>query len=87
MAARWFKVLAPNPQGLDHHGDGDGCESIGGSPVALPAPPKSAPQPAPANDCDASYLDVCIPLQRSQVALSPLHGSWWCRKRPFWRIG
>lgn len=60
---RNFRVLAPDPQGLDHDVDGIGCEPIASNPrpaVAAPAlPPPAAP--APSGECDPSYPDVCIP--------------------------
>lgn len=55
---RRFTVLPPDPQGLDHDGDGIGCEPILAAPKPA-APMPQAPQ-APAGNCHPSYPDVCI---------------------------
>src|SRR5215213_1389431 len=56
---RKFRVLEPDPQHLDHDGDGIGCEPIVAAP-SLPNDPAPAPGPRIRGDCDPSYPGVCI---------------------------
>lgn len=50
-----FRVLPPDPHGLDADHDGFGCEED-----EAPAPTPS-PTPTPSATCDPAYPDVCIP--------------------------